>query len=341
MGRKLDALLGRNFKASKFKTLAKLAISRIGILKNQHQVRCTHARSDVIELLNLGHHEQALLRVEHLITEQNMLKEAASTLMFASSRCGEFPELLHIRGVFSSTFGKEFVVRAIELRNNCSVNPKVIQKLSTLRPSLESKLKLLKEIATKKGITLHLEEMAVEVRNLTESANDLPVGKDMDESLSESMKARKKYRDVADAAQEAFVSAAYAAAAARAAVELSRIEPQDFDSPNNAMARSEDLELNEMEETRQTLCRERTVSSSSSDSDADLSGEESDGEKAKEEPHTQHHELSYEITQSDEVNEDESKLGYQSSKLKNTESLEEHLNSRMNKKWVSMRTRRD
>ncbi|PPD78276.1 hypothetical protein GOBAR_AA30688 [Gossypium barbadense] len=356
MGRKLDALLGRNFKASKFKTLAKLAISRIGILKNQHQVRCTHARSDVIELLNLGHHEQALLRVEHLIREQNMvdaftimetycnlliervmliqknkecpdeLKEAASTLMFASSRCGEFPELLHIRGVFSSTFGKEFVVRAIELRNNCSVNPKVIQKLSTLRPSLESKLKLLKEIATKKGITLHLEEMAVEVRNLTESANDLPVGKDMDESLSESMKARKKYKDVADAAQEAF---------------LSRIEPQDFDSPNNAMARSEDLELNETEETRQSLSRERTVSSSSSDSDADLSGEESDGEKAKEEPHTQPHELSYEITQSDEVNKDESKLGYQSSKLKNTESFEEHLNSRKNKKWVSMRTRRD
>ncbi|KAG4175784.1 hypothetical protein ERO13_A11G206400v2 [Gossypium hirsutum] len=371
MGRKLDALLGRNFKASKFKTLAKLAISRIGILKNQHQVRCTHARSDVIELLNLGQHEQALLRVEHLIREQNMvdaftimetycnlliervmliqknkecpdeLKEAASTLMFASSRCGEFPELLHIRGVFSSTFGKEFVVRAIELRNNCSVNPKVIQKLSKLRPSLESKLKLLQEIATKKGITLHLEEMAVEVRNLTESANDLPVGKDMDESLSESMKARKKYRDVADAAQEAFVSAAYAAAAARAAVELSRIEPQDFDSPNNAMARSEDLELNEIEETRQSLCRERTVSRSSSDSDADLSGEESDGEKAKQEPHRQPHELSYEITQSDEVNEDESKLGYQSSKLKNTESFEEHLNSRMDKKWVSMRTRRD
>ncbi|PPS17518.1 hypothetical protein GOBAR_AA03050 [Gossypium barbadense] len=356
MGRKLDALLGRNFKASKFKTLAKLAISRIGILKNQHQVRCTHARSDVIELLNLGQHEQALLRVEHLIREQNMvdaftimetycnllieramliqknkecpdeLKEAASTLMFASSRCGEFPELLHIRGVFSSTFGKEFVVRAIELRNNCSVNPKVIQKLSKLRPSLESKLKLLQEIATKKGITLHLEEMAVEVRNLTESANDLPVGKDMDESLSESMKARKKYRDVADAAQEAF---------------LSRIEPQDFDSPNNAMARSEDLELNEIEETRQSFCRERTVSRSSSDSDADLSGEESDGEKAKQEPHRQPHELSYEITQSDEVNEDESKLGYQSSKLKNTESFEEHLNSRMDKKWVSMRTRRD
>ena len=63
MGRKLDALLGRNLRTSKFKTLAKLTISRTAILKNQRQVRCSHARSDVIELLNLGHQERALLRV--------------------------------------------------------------------------------------------------------------------------------------------------------------------------------------------------------------------------------------------------------------------------------------
>lgn len=40
---------------------------------------------------------------------------------------------------------------------------------------------------------------------------------------------RRKYRDVADAAQAAFESAAYAAAAARAAVELSRSESTDPD----------------------------------------------------------------------------------------------------------------
>lgn len=50
-----------------------------------------------------------------------------------------------------------------------------------------------------------------------------------DEMLSESLKAGKKYRDVAAAALEAFQSAAYAAAAARAAVELSRSESQDTD----------------------------------------------------------------------------------------------------------------
>jgi hypothetical protein len=50
-----------------------------------------------------------------------------------------------------------------------------------------------------------------------------------DEKLSESVKARKKYRDAAAAAQEAFKAAEYAAAAARAAVELSRSESRDND----------------------------------------------------------------------------------------------------------------
>ena len=54
-----------------------------------------------------------------------------------------------------------------------------------------------------------------------------------DEKFSESMKARRKYRDVADAAQEAFESAAHAAAAARAAVELSMSKSIDKDSDDH------------------------------------------------------------------------------------------------------------
>lgn len=67
MGRKLDALLGRNFKTSKFKATANLAISRVTVLKNQRQARCSIARSDVVQLLNLGYHERALLRVTYLL----------------------------------------------------------------------------------------------------------------------------------------------------------------------------------------------------------------------------------------------------------------------------------
>jgi len=63
MGKKLDALLGRTFKPSKFKPLVNLALSRLVVLKSQRQVRCTQARSDVVQLLDLGHHERALIRV--------------------------------------------------------------------------------------------------------------------------------------------------------------------------------------------------------------------------------------------------------------------------------------
>lgn len=54
------------------------------------------------------------------------LKEALSSLIYAASRCGELPELQEIRRILTSVFGKEFAARAVELRNNCGVNPKVI-----------------------------------------------------------------------------------------------------------------------------------------------------------------------------------------------------------------------
>ncbi|KAL1357330.1 uncharacterized protein [Arachis hypogaea] len=278
MGKKLDALLGRTFKAAKFRPIITLAISRIAVLKNQRQVRLKQARCDVLQLLQLDHHERALLRVEHVIKEQNMLdvydkiegycnlvierihlieqerecpeelKEAASGLLYAASRCGDFPEIQEIRAVLTSRFGKEFASRAIELRNNCGVHPQMVQKLSTRMPSLESRMKQLKEIASENNIILQLEEfssVSVEEQFNAENQNQNKQGigeeifhnfpnRGKDEELSDSFKARKKYKDVADAAQAAFESAAFAAAAARAAVELSRSEPHDPDDHNTS-----------------------------------------------------------------------------------------------------------
>lgn len=279
MGKKLDALLGRNFKTTKFKATANLAISRVAVLKNQRQVRYSIARSDVVQLLNLGYHERALLRVEQVIKEQNMLdvfhmvegycllaiernnliqqekicpeelKEAISSLIYAASRCGEFPELQELRTIFTSRFGKEFAARAVELRNNCGVNTKIIQKLSTRMPSIEQRIKVLKEIAAENNIVLKIEEPILENTEETKVAEKR---KDQHEgglsSKSAEYKyegrisvlpqdvdheARGKYKDVADAAQAAFESAAYAAAAARAAVELSRSESRDPDDPKS------------------------------------------------------------------------------------------------------------
>lgn len=217
---------------------------------------------DVFEMID-GY---CLLLVErvNLIEQEKVcpdeLKEAASSLLYASTRCGEFPELQEIRAVLTARFGKEFAARAIELRNNCGVNPKMIQKLSTRQSGLESRLKMLKEIALENGIVLQIEEASSTPKEEKvglgqkqnqpkpeESMNsggnkvddDFPkLTKEMQEvaSFSELMKGRKKYRDAADAAQAAFESAAYAAAAARAAVELSRSEsfdPDDQDRPNS------------------------------------------------------------------------------------------------------------
>ncbi|XP_054825616.1 uncharacterized protein LOC129323086 [Prosopis cineraria] len=289
MGKKLDALFGRSFKATKFIPLVNLAIARLAVLKNQRETRSKQALSDVLQLLQLGHHERALLRVEHVIKEQDMmdvydkiegyfnlliervrlieqerecpeeLKEAIAGLLYGASRCGEFPELQEIRAALTCRFGKEFTARSVELRNNCGVHPQMVQKLSTRMPNLERRMKALKEIAAQNSIVLQLEEassLSFEEQLNAKTQNQpelklrekqdlhiLPEGGNFD-WLSDSFKAREKYKDVADAAQAAFESAANAAAAARAAMELYRSEPHDNDDPSDGTSPQQRKVLN-------------------------------------------------------------------------------------------------
>ncbi|XP_022865304.1 uncharacterized protein LOC111385161 [Olea europaea var. sylvestris] len=284
--KKLQAVLGKGFRTSKFRFKINLAIARLSVLKNQRRARYSIARSDVVELLKLGNHESALLRVELVIMEQNMLdvfaiiegychllieranlieqekvcpdelKEAVSSLVYAATRCGELPELQEIRAIFTAQFGKEFAANAAELRNGCIVNPKIVQKLLTRVPSLEEKLKVLKEIGSEYNIDIQIEKAASVVpvvnlesgtKNQQESSRITTSGvsnpeenrrmwpEDIEtvEIFSDSVKMRRRYTDVADAAQAAYESASYAAAAARAAVELSRSESTDPDGPNS------------------------------------------------------------------------------------------------------------
>ncbi|ESQ35482.1 hypothetical protein EUTSA_v10007815mg [Eutrema salsugineum] len=268
MGKKLDALLGRSFKTNKFKSLLNLALTRLSILKNQRQARCSQATSDVTELLKLGHHENAYHRVDQVIKDQNTLDvfffihgyftllldrlhlfehnrdcpeellEAVSSLLFAASRIGEFPELQEIRNVLISRFGKDLAARSIELRNNCGVNPKIIQKLSTRHPPKEVRMKVLKEIAAENNIVLKLEEASTSTERTSDVSKAKLTSNDGKEEmgegyeLSDSVKrGKKKYKDVADAAQAAFESAAHAAEAAQAAVELSQFSPRGGDNP--------------------------------------------------------------------------------------------------------------
>ncbi|TKY64777.1 IST protein [Spatholobus suberectus] len=243
-------LLGKSF-TSKFKSITTLAVSRIVILKNQHKARASYARSDVAQLLNLGYHDRALLRVEQWITEQNLLevfamiesycnflrgraevleknkecpvelKEATSSLIFASSRCGEFPELHKIREILTSKFGKEFADHAVELHRNNRVNSKMIQKLSQRCPTTEIKMKALKQIASEIGVTLRLEQdpilinedklnvkgrqdepetrkrSSVDDHSHKENIQNNPANKIQDEPLSDRNEERKRNTDPA------------------------------------------------------------------------------------------------------------------------------------------------
>ncbi|KAK8953140.1 hypothetical protein KSP40_PGU005752 [Platanthera guangdongensis] len=122
------------------------------------------------------------VRVEHIIREENMmaaqeiielfceliavrlpiieiqrecpldLKEAISTICFAAPRCSDLPELQQVQMSFAAKYGKEFITAATELMPDCGVNRQIIELLSVRTPSVDTKLKLLKEIAEEHAV---------------------------------------------------------------------------------------------------------------------------------------------------------------------------------------------
>ncbi|WVZ60236.1 hypothetical protein U9M48_010286 [Paspalum notatum var. saurae] len=269
MGRRLDVLLGRTTKqTARLKALLGLAARRLGVVRGHREVRCAQARGDVEQLLRLGHQDRALARAEHVVRERNAvdvlvdldaycgliveraalldthrecpeeLREAAAGLVYAAARCGDLPELQEVRGILAAKFGREFVAAASELRSGCGVNPKIVQKLSTKLPSLESRQMVLQEIAAEKGIAVSIYQPPLDDSGRSssnhnhrktkhdESTSRMPPPPldDLDEVVSGD--SAQRYKDVEAAAQAAFKSAASAAAAAKAAMELSRGEPR-------------------------------------------------------------------------------------------------------------------
>ncbi|KAF7052310.1 hypothetical protein CFC21_060427 [Triticum aestivum] len=270
MGRTLDVLLGRTTKqTARLKSLLGLATKRIAVVRAHREVRCAQARGDVEQLLRQGHPDRALLRAEQVIRERDTLdvlllldaycalladrsalldahrdcpeelREAAAGLCYAAARCGDLPELQEARALLAAKFGRGFASAAAELRAGCGVNAKLVQRLSTALPSLESRQMVLLEIGADKDIPVRLHSDAASYghedsagrshhghghrkkrhdddddrRHATPRAEE-PEGDKADSKLT--------FKDVEEAAQAAFESAATAAAAAKAAIELSR-----------------------------------------------------------------------------------------------------------------------
>ncbi|KAJ6360742.1 hypothetical protein OIU77_004707 [Salix suchowensis] len=178
----IDSFFNKGFKAAKCKTLLKLTIPRIKLLRNRREIHIKNMRRDIAKLLETGQEATARIRVEHIIREENMmaaqeiielfcelisvrlpiietqrecpldLKEAISSVCFVAPRCADLPELLQVQILFASKYGKEFVAAATELMPSCGVNRQLIELLSVRPPSPEKKLNLLKEIAEEHGI---------------------------------------------------------------------------------------------------------------------------------------------------------------------------------------------
>ncbi|OVA06626.1 protein of unknown function DUF292 [Macleaya cordata] len=173
----LDSFFNKGFKGAKCKTLLKLTIPRIKLLRNRREIQIKQMRKDIAKLLENGQEATARIRVEHIIREENImaaqeiielfceliavrlpiietqrecpldLKEAISSICFAAPRCADLPELLQVQMLFAAKYGKEFVSAATELIPDCGVNRQIIELLSVRAPPAEIKLKLLKEIA--------------------------------------------------------------------------------------------------------------------------------------------------------------------------------------------------
>jgi len=54
------------------------------------------------------------------------LREAIASIIFAAPRCSDVPDLLHIKNLFTTKYGKEFVSAVSELRPDSGVNRTVI-----------------------------------------------------------------------------------------------------------------------------------------------------------------------------------------------------------------------
>ncbi|GFS43289.1 regulator of Vps4 activity in the MVB pathway protein [Actinidia rufa] len=175
-------MLHRNFKPAKCKTSLKLASSRLKLLKNKKEVVVKQLKKELAQLLEAGQDQTARIRVEHVVREEKTraafdlleiycelivarlpmieaqkncpidLKEAVTSVVFASPRCADIPELQDVRKHFTAKYGKEFISAAVELRPECGVSRMLVEKLSAKAPDGQTKLKILTAIAEEHNV---------------------------------------------------------------------------------------------------------------------------------------------------------------------------------------------
>ncbi|XP_038888606.1 uncharacterized protein LOC120078409 [Benincasa hispida] len=170
-------------KASKCKKLIRTALCRLQMLKKKRYSIVKQLREDLFELVNNGYQQIAFRRVEQLIQDEILMEaydlienfcefilvkfshikkhkyfmvfrtcpddiiEAISSLIFASARCGDFPELKSVRKLFEKRFGRSFAVAAVELCPGNLVNSQIKEKLLLKPVSDHEKQRFINDIA--------------------------------------------------------------------------------------------------------------------------------------------------------------------------------------------------
>ncbi|ONK69994.1 uncharacterized protein A4U43_C05F29100 [Asparagus officinalis] len=207
-------MLSKKFKPAKCKTSLKLAVARIKLLRNKREVQVKQLRRELAQLLESGQEQTARIRVEHVIREEKTmsayelielycelivarlpiiesqkscpidLKEAVASVIFASPRCADLPELLDIRKHFLAKYGKEFIGSALEVRPDSGVSRIVVEKLSARAPDVETKIKTLTAVAQEHNIKWDSEAFE---EQLTKPQDDLLHGPNTFSSASKMM----------------------------------------------------------------------------------------------------------------------------------------------------------
>ncbi|CAA6665343.1 unnamed protein product [Spirodela intermedia] len=178
----LTSLFSRGLLGARCKTCLNLAISRIKLLHNKREVQLKQMRRRLLKYLQSGQESISRIRVcreltifSSFIREENVsaayevlelfcefvlarvdcpseLQEAIASIIYAAPRCSDLPELMQVRNLFTTKYGKEFSAAAAELRPDSNVNRMIIEKLSVRAPPAEVKLRALRGIAQEFGV---------------------------------------------------------------------------------------------------------------------------------------------------------------------------------------------
>ncbi|KAF7823011.1 formin-like protein 13 [Senna tora] len=157
--------------------LIKRARCRLKLLKNKKLVTSRQSRKDIAQLINNALQHIALNQVERVIKDENLasayelldyfcefilthfsyirkhkdcpndINEAVSSLIYASARCGDIPELCVIKKLFGQRYGDRFAITAVKLFHGNLVNQQLKEKLSVNPVPDDLKYRVMDEIA--------------------------------------------------------------------------------------------------------------------------------------------------------------------------------------------------